>query len=233
MLALHRLNLIAVLLGVCFSGQCVAADPSESLRKGMDSAAAEYIAENAAASTALLEVFDKQAGLVAKSTKLQSDEKDAVIAAIEAEKSDFQSHGTLPLSPVMRSSAVLYLNTLAATKEKAEKPFDKAISHYRNKAKDSVTANGVAEEKQKLLGRRLLGTWTFPGFAVPFYSDGTAGPNRSWTLDDTGLVILHRTQMAPKGCWVDKGVIELSGKACEIKNQLGHVKKGVWSNPVE
>jgi hypothetical protein len=236
MFTLLRMNIYACVLSTCSLGHCFAADPSENLRKEIDAAIAKFEEANTSASEKLLEAFDKQAGLVAKSTKLKSDERDSVIAAIEAEKADFQRQATLPFSPAMRSSAVLYLNSLADAKKKAEKPFDKAIAYYRTKAKDSATATEITDEKQKLLGRRLLATWTFTHnqsgtYTVPLYSDGTAGPNRSWTLDDIGMVIRHRTQAAPQGCWVDNGVIDLSGKTCEIKNQLGHVKKGVLSNP--
>ena len=231
-----RMKLIAVVLSLCSIDQSFAADPTESLRKEIDAAIGKFEESNTSASARLLEAFDKQAGLVAKSPKLKSDEKDSVIAAIDAEKADFQRQGTLPFSPAMRRSAVLYLNSLADAKTKAEKPFDKAITYYRTKAKDSATATELTDEKQKLLGRRLLATWTFTHsqfgtYSVPMYSDGSAGPNKSWTLDDAGMVIRHRTQAAPQGCWVDKGAIDLSGKTCEIKNQLGHVKKGVLSDP--
>ena len=133
----------------------------------------------------------------------------------------------------MRSSAIRYLNSIADAKALAEKPFDKAISHYRSKEKDNPTAAELTDEKRRLFGRRLLGTWRFPKYSVPLYSDGTAGPDRSWTLENAGMVIFHRTLAAPKGVWVDKGVIGVTGKTCQIKNQLGHVKNGVLLDPAK
>ena len=40
-----------------------------------------------------------------------------------------------------------------------------------------------------------------------------------------------KLRKAPKGVWVDVGIIEVSGKECQIKNQKGTVKNGVLVNP--
>lgn len=231
-----RMSVCVALVAASCMAQGFAVEVSESYRKEIDSAVAKFEESSSSASAKLLAAFDKQIEILTRNKKLNSDEKASIVAAIEAEKDDFKRHGTLPFSPTMRSDAKIYLKSFADSKAKAEKPFDKAITHYRNKAKDTTTATELADEKQKLLGRRLLGTWTFthpnlPSYSVPIYSDGAAGPNRNWDFDDDGIVIRHRTQSAPQGVWVDKGVIEPSGKICEIKNQIGQVKKGALSNP--
>ena len=228
-----------VVVATSFTHSAVRADSAEDqLRDKMDTATSEYNDAIAAASEGLLGAFDKQIAVISKNSSLNSNDREAVIEAVENEKGDFERHGTLPFSPAMRDSAVRYLNSIASARKKAGKPFEKAISHYRTKRKDNDTAGQIADEKEKLLGAKLLGTWTFTHkefgtYAVPLYSDGTAGPNKSWTLDEAGIVIRHRTQAAPQGCWIDKGIIEYSGKTCEIKNQAGHVKKGSLANPDE
>jgi len=229
-MSIPLLKNLVIITGVFISISVVTC-ADEIHEKAIEQSLEKYAEEYAEAGQQLLEEFDDQITSALKNRRLNSDQKDLIVKSLEAERADYKKYGTLLFSPMMRDGAIRYLKSLGAITIKAEKSFDEAIEFYQTEEGDGDAADNVRELRREKIGRKLIGTWNFPGYSVPLYNDGTAGPDRIWSLYPNRMVIRHKTQKAPKGVWVDVGIIEVSGKECQIKNQKGTVKNGVLVNP--
>ncbi len=178
--------------------------------------------------------FDKEIALVRKLRREKADDRQRLIDTIGVEKATFEKHGTIPFSPRMRDRAIQYLNSLGKARQPLSKTYDEAIRHFQ-KENDDDAASEVTAEKEKVLAPKVVGVWRCEGgrtkFTFTLYSDGTGAPDRTWTLGNDGMVVTNRSPRAPKGGYIDKCVIDETGRSLVLKNQEGFSVKGKRIDP--
>lgn len=235
-MSIHRR--IALTAAVLSCWECLhsrtAADVPAALQKEIDAAAAKYADALKAADDKLSKAFDDETALLRKQGGLKAEERQQLIEAVTAEKAAWEKSGSLPLSPRMRTAAIIYVKSTQEARKAPAAAYDKVIEHL-TKTKDDAGAAEKVGEKKKILAPRVVARWNCVGvtwkgrMTYVLYSDGTARVENepqiaTWTLGKDTLVIKNPHAKGPPGGWIETCVVEPSGLEMLATNQQG----GKW-----
>ena len=199
-------------------------DIPEKMREELDRGKTQLEGEFKAAQEKLLSSFDKKISNSRSAPKLSGEEKQQLIANIEAEKALFERLGHIPFTPVMRTDAIEYLNRVQKAEIALTKIYDRAIDSQTKQKKDEA-ARSLIEEKNQAIEPKRVAKWEFIPSPKPniqsLWSNGSAGGKdrtHFWTLDHRHLVIKWKNKDAPGGFNIDTCVISADGKHLDGKN---------------
>jgi len=208
------------------------AELPEAISRAIEVAQTKYAEARTSAEKELLESFDAEIKLIRKQTKPKADEKQQLVEMVNAERSAFEEHGTLPFSPTMRTAMSNYLKRLRDARKPISQAYDKAIEH-QTKSGDDLGASATAAEKKKIIDARSVAFWEVKGvtwqggYSFRLLDDGTyPGGGGVWVLEKSGGITLRGKpggNSPPEG-WIESCVVEQNGQVMNATNQL----KGRW-----
>lgn len=220
-------SLLAML--IVWNGVGFAEDIPEKVREELDRGKMRLETEFKAAQESLLSSFDKKISNARSAPKLSGEEKQQLIANIEAEKSIFETLGHIPFTPAMRTDAIEYLNRVQKAEIALAKIYDRAIDSQTKQKKDEA-ARALVEEKNQAIEPKCVAKWTWlqpPNTSTQtLWSNGSIGGRKdrthSWTLDQRHLVIKWKNKNVPGGFIIETCVISADGKDLDIKNNFDY-----------
>ncbi len=215
---------VAVIFFLSFNN-CFADLPVQ-LQTSIDNGKEDLEAKYTTAKQTLLAGFDKKIAQVRTAPKLNAEEKQNLIGAIEAQKAVFEKLEIIPFSPAMRDDVIVYLNTIQKAEISLAKAYDKGIEFHTKQSSDDA-AKTLLANKRADLAPKVVGVWElkFAGdnrtnWTQILQSDGSTLAG-SWTLDRKHIVIRTPDKDAPGGAWVLTCTPSQDGMRFEATNQLG------------
>lgn len=204
------------------------ADIPEKLQEELDRGQKRFEADLKEAQETLLGSFDKKISSARSTQKLTGEEKQQLIANLDAEKVMLKSSGHIPFSLAMRAETVDYLKKVQKAENALEKVYDRLIDSQTKQKNDEVARALVADKKQAIEPKivanwqitdpktnKVSGTWTL-------WSNGSAiGKDNyhTWTVDQRNLAI--RWQRPPNIRWTDKLALKADVMQADVVNEQG------------
>ena len=218
---------LLVMLMAC-NAVSFSADIPEKLQEELDRGKKRFEGELKEAQETLLGSFDKKISSARSTQKLTGEEKQQLIANLEAEKVMLKSSGHIPFSLAMRAETVDYLKKVQKSETALEKVYDRLIDTQTKQKNDDIARTLVTDKKQATEPRivaewqltdpktnKVTGTWTL-------WSNGSAQGKDSyhtWTVDQRHLAI--RWQRPPNIRWTDKIALKADVMQADIVNEQG------------
>ena len=176
----------------------------EKDQKQIDLAISKYEESSMAADAVLLAAIDREIENVRKQPRLTGEQQQQLIDALGVEKATFEQHRTIPFSPRMRAAANVWVNNIEKARIPAAKTYDKVIGRL-TRAKEDEEAAQRQDEKQRLVGPKVIGVWDCKHYtldkisyrlylysnhqAKTVYESELPSMNRTWKLDNDQLII--------------------------------------------